>query len=183
MAQKKPTPTFTWPSVYTFPPFFTLQPNAETRSKQVTAWCQMIKDYYRAKGLYELSVQQARNEELFNNEAIGRRASDDLIQEVLKELVQKGNAELMPDGRYIVYWRSLDEWAKIIYDYIVKRSMTDQVLTIYELHSGDETEGEEFHGMDLTTFRNAIERLEYQGKATVFQGNETDGDGVKFFGA
>eukprot|EP00124_Ichthyophonus_hoferi_P004209 Ihof_evm3s437 gene=Ihof_evmTU3s437 len=134
--------SFTWPTIYNFPPFFTLQPTEATRAKQIAAWCQLVRDYYKAMNMFELSLDQAKDSELFNNIPLGRQASDDLITAILKELVQKGNAEPMPSGRYIIYWRCLDDWAKIIYDYIIRTSQVDQVLTVYELHMGDYTEGE-----------------------------------------
>ena len=37
--------------------------------------------------------------------------------------------------------------------------------------------------MDMATFRKALEALEYQGRCTVFKGDTTDDDGVKFYNA
>ncbi len=33
---------FAWPWQFSFPPFFTLQPNEDTRRKQTDAWCQHV---------------------------------------------------------------------------------------------------------------------------------------------
>ncbi len=72
MSGEKSLPAgFQWPWQYHFPPFFTVQPNSDTRAKQVDAWCQLVLGYHRATKAYILDVSEAQSS-LFCNEKINR---------------------------------------------------------------------------------------------------------------
>lgn len=47
-----------------------LQPNLDTREKQLGAWCQLVKDYCGKKSIYELGVSDASAMDLFYNKAL-----------------------------------------------------------------------------------------------------------------
>ena len=82
-----------WPWQYNFPPFFTLQPNADTRRKQIDAWCQLVLSYHQAKKIYLLDVQESVNSDLFNNKSINRQLHMDFVMTILRELQKRGNLE------------------------------------------------------------------------------------------
>jgi hypothetical protein len=44
-----------WPWQYSFPPFFTLQPHAPTREKQLEAWKHLVLSYCQVISLYSTS--------------------------------------------------------------------------------------------------------------------------------
>ena len=48
-----------WPWQYNFPPFFTLQPNEDTKNKQIDAWCDLILKYGREKRIFQLDLVEA----------------------------------------------------------------------------------------------------------------------------
>lgn len=89
------TEEFTWPWQYDFPPFFTLQPNEETRRKQMDAWCQLVLGYFQSKRQTSLDMPSlmTTHTQLFNNPKISRKANPQLIQAVLDELHRRGNLE------------------------------------------------------------------------------------------
>ena len=62
--------SFQWPWQYGFPPFFTVQPNTDTRSKQLDAWCNLVLSYHRATKSYLLDVNEAQSSPLFYNSKI-----------------------------------------------------------------------------------------------------------------
>ena len=62
------------------PPFYTLQPNLDSRKKQLEAWRSIVLDYCQKRGLTSLDLREASNSELFNNPAIQRRLSDEALQ-------------------------------------------------------------------------------------------------------
>lgn len=62
--------SFQWPWQYEFPPFFTVQPNTDTRSKQLDAWCDLVLSYHRATKTYLLDVNEAQSSPLFYNSKI-----------------------------------------------------------------------------------------------------------------
>jgi len=85
--------TFEWPWQYNFPPFFTLQPNAETRKKQIDAWCQLVLSYHQNYKQYSLNVQDACQSPLFLNKSIDRKVKPELLRFILDELQRRGNLE------------------------------------------------------------------------------------------
>ena len=69
-------PEFKFPWQYSFPPFFTLQPHAETRAKQLSAWRSLVLDYCQHGGIAAVDVADLARSPLFRNDAIGRRLDD-----------------------------------------------------------------------------------------------------------
>ncbi|CAH8433562.1 unnamed protein product [Heterobilharzia americana] len=171
---------FVWPWQYKFPPFFTLQPNIETRRKQINAWCQLLIDYFQSKKQFSLSVASIRDPScpLFNNANIQRSASSDLVSLVLDELCRRGNLEWVDrsHNNARIIWRTSEEWADLISKWARSTGHGNSVCTFYELTDGDDTRQEAFHGLDISVLINALTVLQKRGKAEIM------GDtGVKFF--
>lgn len=57
-------------SVWCVLSYFSLQPNIDTRRKQIEAWCDLILSYYKQKKLYMLDITEALSNELFYNKKI-----------------------------------------------------------------------------------------------------------------
>ena len=53
----------------------------------------------------------------------------------------------MDGERCFVLWNSVAQWASLIHNWAVDRGLTNTVLTLFEIHGGDDTEGEPFHTM------------------------------------
>ncbi|XP_031558180.1 vacuolar protein-sorting-associated protein 25-like [Actinia tenebrosa] len=177
---------FEWPWQYNFPPFYTLQPNLDTRNKQLDAWCDLILSYYKNKKAYMLDVTEAMSSELFYNKKINRKLSKEALDTILEELNKKGNLEWedKTKQRCHVMWRKPEEWAALIFKWIEDNSMTDTVCTLYELMSGDDTVNQEFHGIDMWMMKKALSVLESKGKAQMFEApdaTDESGLGVKFY--
>ena len=69
---------------------FRLQPNLETRKKQIDAWCSLVLTYHRHHRIYTLDVVEAQDGPLFHNKDISRKLPLDTIYVVLEELRKKG---------------------------------------------------------------------------------------------
>ncbi|XP_005994078.1 vacuolar protein-sorting-associated protein 25 [Latimeria chalumnae] len=173
--------SFEWPWQYNFPPFFTLQPNVDTWQKQLTAWCSLILSYCRHHKLYALTVMEAQESPLFNNKKMQRKLSMETILVVLEELRKKGNLEWLDKNKTscLIMWRRPEEWGKVIYQWVSKNGMTNSVFTLYELTNGDDTENEEFHGLEELLLLRALQALQLERKAEIITLN--DSKGVKFF--
>uniref|UniRef100_A0AAR2K8N9 Vacuolar protein-sorting-associated protein 25 n=1 Tax=Pygocentrus nattereri TaxID=42514 RepID=A0AAR2K8N9_PYGNA len=142
--------SFEWPWQYNFPPFFTLQPNVDTRQKQLAAWCSLVLSYCRHRKLYTVDVLEVQESPVFNNKKIERKLSVEAIQVVFEELRKKGNLEWMDKNktRCLIMWRRPEEWGKLIYQWVSKNGMVNSVFTLYELSNGEDTENEgisDFH--------------------------------------
>ncbi|XP_033729052.1 vacuolar protein-sorting-associated protein 25-like [Pecten maximus] len=171
-----------WPWQYQFPPFFTIQPNLETRKKQIEAWCSFVLSYTRQQKTYSIDVTESQNSPLFNNKAINRKLSMDGILTVLEELRKTGHLEWTDNKtrkQCLVMWRTPEEWGKLIHSWICSRSMNNTVCTLYELTEGEDSEGTDFHGLENWLLIRALKSLENQQLAELmsFDGS----DGVKFF--
>ncbi|XP_054657336.1 vacuolar protein-sorting-associated protein 25 isoform X3 [Grus americana] len=215
--------SFAWPWQYSFPPFFTLQPNGETRQKQLSAWCALALAYSQRHRLPAMTVREAQDSPLFANRRlqrilwglpppppgaphmsllpppaalspalpsqIGERLLNprpgklplESIQVVLEELRKNGNLEWLDKNKtsFLIMWRRPEEWGKLIYQWVSKNGLTNSVFTLYELASGDDTENEEFHGLDETMLLRALQALQQEHKAEII--TLDDGRGVKFF--
>jgi hypothetical protein len=54
-------------------------------------------------------------------------------------------------------------------------------MYVYELHSGEDVIGMSFQGADEELLRQALQILQDRGKCTVFKGDTSEEDGIKFF--
>merc|ERR1711973_78925 len=177
---------FDWPWQYNFPPFFTIQPNLDTRRRQIEGWSELVLSYFKHKKLFNLDVTEAQSSPLFYNKKIERKLPAEGINIVLEELQKKGNLEWEDKRKQRCYimWRTPDEWSTLIFKWVQENGMTDTVCTLFELREGDDTAKEEFHGLDMWTLKKALSVLEQKGKAQMFEAPEATDDsglGVKFF--
>lgn len=130
-----------------------------------------------------MNIQESSITPLFTNSSIKRSLQIKDIEYILGELEKLKLVESRDKNSYFIYFKSLNEWAELVYKYIQDSGRLGNVFTLFELLNGDETEGLEFHGMDQQMFIKVLHVLKSSGKAQVF--NSTSGDqndlGVKFF--
>ncbi|KAF6227787.1 hypothetical protein HO173_007499 [Letharia columbiana] len=203
--QPRTAESFTYPQSYSFPPFFTLQPNLQTRLSQLRKWSRLIQRYCRHHHVFKLSLVAALDTPLFKNAELRKRLSvNDALQVVDWMTRDEGGrrAEWIDGGVEAkggttwVYWKRPEEWAEVIVGWVEDTGQKNTVLTLYELMNGEMTVGQgivprekrsksnahgmlDFHGMDAELFHRSLAVLVKRGKAQVF-GSE-DQQGVKFF--
>ena len=178
---------FEWPALYSYPPFYTLQTNLDTRTKQIDAWCTLILNFFRHNKLYILDVTEVlTSSELFNNSKLKRALSRETATVMLNTLETRGNLEWQDKEktRCLVMWRTPKEWGALIYQWASENGFMNTVCTIFELHSGEDTVSEEFYGLDLVMVVKALQTLQNEGKAQIIPRSNPDlsDAGVKFFG-
>ncbi|KPJ00329.1 PREDICTED: vacuolar protein-sorting-associated protein 25 [Papilio xuthus] len=171
----------TWPWQYNFPPFFTIQPHAETRAKQLEAWQQLITDYLKTTKQSTIDVRESQNCPLFNNATINRKLSQESLLIILEEMGKTGRAAPVDKSKNVweVYWHSLDEWGNMLYNWASSNGLNNTVCTLFEIREGDNTVGEEFHGLDMNVLIKALKALEVKGRCELMEFD--DNQGVKFF--
>jgi len=167
--------SYKYPAFHSFPPSYTLQPVAGTRTKQVTLWCDLIRDYCAHHRIFWLTFDSV----LFRNDSIDRRLSDTDVKYFLGELVARGDAEWDTSRqRVLVYWRRPAEWGQLIWKWVEKCGMNGQVVTIHEMRSQNSVP--EINALELDTTMRALQALESEGKCAIMEGQVNDGLGVKF---
>ncbi|KAJ6014652.1 ESCRT-II complex Vps25 subunit N-terminal winged helix, partial [Penicillium herquei] len=178
------------------PPFFTPQPNTNTRQAQLQKWSSLIQAWCRHHKQYRLSLVEAVDSPLFHNAALRKRLdlreARDVIDWMVKSEEEGGGGRRAkwidsssssgnqgPKSVAWIWWRRPEEWADVIVDWVEGTGQKGAVLTVYELVQGEATVSQEFHGMDNDIMLKALGVLAKRGKAQVF-GSEGQ-EGVKFY--
>lgn len=167
---------------YDFPPFFTIQPNDETRRLQMDVWCAIIMDYCRRNKLYELNISESLGRPPFRNDKIGRNLTEESLRIILDEMVKRGRAEwLNVDGQTkqcLIYWLRIDEWADIIKQWVEDKGLNGTMCTLYEITQDEDRSDQQLFALDERILMKALRFLEKDGKAVLV--HIDDSYGVKF---
>ncbi|KAK9452988.1 ESCRT-II complex subunit-domain-containing protein [Dipodascopsis uninucleata] len=181
------TAQFNFPEIYSFRPFFTRQPNSQTWSSQLSLWTNLVLAYCRFYRIWRLDVATAIEWDLFTNRTIERSLKLETCREILESMVKSGDAEWVAvksglSSSAIIYWRRPDEWASLISDWIDESGQRGAILTLYEIAESDLTLTQDFHGIDQTILRKALDILVRRGQAQIMRSADGNEAGVKFFG-
>lgn len=124
---------YTFPEVYDWPAFFTLQPNTQTRQAQMRRWANLISDWCRFHRTFRLSLTEAVESPLFYNakmrKRIGLQEAKMIVDWMVMPQVDGGGgrrAEWIPASAAgggektiaWIWWRRPEEWAKVIADWV-----------------------------------------------------------------
>ncbi|XP_015792551.1 vacuolar protein-sorting-associated protein 25 [Tetranychus urticae] len=167
---------------YNFPPFFTIQPNLETRKAQLEAWSSLILNHCKNNRIFKIDLKKALTEPPFQNASISRGLTLDGLITIFENMKEKGVADWSDKNKssVFIYWNTPEAWANLIYHWVYNVGYINNVCTLYEIVSGDETVKEPFHGLDYEVLKKSLQVLEKQGKATII--SLDDNGGVKFLG-
>ncbi|KAG9396154.1 ESCRT-II complex vps25 subunit [Carpediemonas membranifera] len=174
--------SFSFPSYHNLPPFYTLQPNLETQTKQLEMWGSLVQSYCRFNKITHFPVGDMLSNDLFHNKSISRQVTIDMARAIIDFMVSHGTAqwEGKEKLRATIVLRTLDDWADIIYNWAYRVGNVGTVVTAFELLESDESKNEEFYKMDRALFRRVMGVLEKQGKARLFNAGDESKEGVKF---
>ncbi len=119
----------------------------------------------------------------FRNDAISRHLSPDGIHAVIDSLIQEGLAEWEDPNNpvnLLIMSKSSATLASELYAWAEKEALLDTVITMYDIHSGEDYADSAFARMDPLVIRKALEVLEASGKVLIIEGSSQDETGVKF---
>jgi ESCRT-II complex subunit VPS25 len=174
-----------------FPPLYTKQRNVETERQRKEDWIKIIVAWAQERRVSEILVKKEVSEqgELFRNKQIDRHLSLEDAVEILDHVADRGYGEWVVGSekqknsekeRFLVLTRSVAEWAALVYKYVDRTGQMGNVLTVYELLEGEDTEKEEFYGMERSLFQKVLVFLESHNQAKVFTASDPARAGVKF---
>ncbi|KAL0248131.1 hypothetical protein GEMRC1_003367 [Eukaryota sp. GEM-RC1] len=174
--------SFSFPELYNFPPFFTLQPVVDTLTKQLESWCQLVLDYCQHHTHYFIIPSEMQSSDLFTNAAINRRLDETQIVRVIDALVHKGRAEWcsIDKQRALIFFRTPEEWADILSSILDKYGQKNSVCTLYELSHGDLARGTPLMGCPYDLILRAISVIQNRGQARLIEEDTLEETGVKF---
>jgi ESCRT-II complex subunit VPS25 len=112
---------YVFPDCYSFPPFFTLQPVAETRAKQLVLWLDFLKSYQHHHKRPSLLFPRDFECELFCNKQIKRKLPIDGVHAVLDEAAAQGLGSWATPDRieFSLSWRTCQEWGQLIFKWVI----------------------------------------------------------------
>ncbi|KAL4959647.1 ESCRT-II subunit protein VPS25 [Aspergillus stella-maris] len=184
-----PSTPFRFPTLYAYPPFFSLQPNTTIRHSQFQHWSSLIRSWCRHHRLFKLSLVDAIDGPLFRNAELKKQLALADARTVLDWMSRGdedgggGRRAEWVDGLaktvVWIWWRRPEEWAALLAEWVENTGQKNVVLTLYELLEGEATISQEWHGMDPGVMMRSLNVLVKQGKAQVFGGEGQEG--VKFF--
>ncbi|CAD5206787.1 unnamed protein product [Bursaphelenchus okinawaensis] len=159
--------SFQWPWHFDFPPFFTIQPNLETRERQLQAWGQLVIDYCQYNKIFIVDIVEYRKSELFCNFKINRNLDEDGIQAVFDYLEKQKHVEWIDNTRKRchIFWRRVDEWAQLLHDWAVGSGLVGTVLTFSDITEDEGNRNESFYNLDQDVLLKSLAALEQKGKA------------------
>ncbi|GMH74998.1 hypothetical protein TL16_g06618, partial [Triparma laevis f. inornata] len=156
-----------------------LQPVSATRQKQLALWRDLILKYHTTQKQNTLVLHECK---LWKNEEIGRELVRENIRVICDDFVENGNGEWEDEGktRLRILWKKPEELAGDLLAWATRSGFIGQVCTLYELSSGEDSEGASFQGADEELIRRALAILEDRGQVAIFKGDTSEEDGVKF---
>ena len=185
---------YSFPRIFSFKPLFSKQPNVATSASQFRHWSTIVRGYCASHHIFILHASDLTPAHpLFHNAQIKRRCPPDLIRQIIAHLATTDHAEsAVPlaknrphdaSGTTFIWWRSRQEWAALVENWVDNTAQKGSVFTMFELREGDPVRGQDWRGMPREMFEGVIDELVHRGKAAVFgvEGDEGSGRGVKFF--
>ena len=111
-----------------------------SREKQLLLWKRIIMDYHKSN---KMNFFTPSSFELFHNRSIDRRLSEECVQALVNYLISEKEAEWEDSShaRLRLIFVSPEVIAGEIYSWISARGLLNTVYTIYELHSGEDSQG------------------------------------------
>ncbi|KDR80840.1 hypothetical protein GALMADRAFT_1357729, partial [Galerina marginata CBS 339.88] len=175
---------FLLPSVHSWPPFFTEQPNPTTQSTATEQWIRLILTYSRHRKLFILRVEDADTtgsdwEEILRNERLNRIILQNHLSNIIASMVDKNLAAYEPPRQtrsVLVYWRLPEEWAEVLYDWVIAMGQLNTILTFYDIT--DPPVESPLTNIPTPLLRKAIAILAKTGRSQMIA--IADGEGVRF---
>ncbi|CAE8708403.1 unnamed protein product, partial [Polarella glacialis] len=172
------------------PPFFTLQPNAAVRAKQLALWTQLVLDHCKFHRVFLLDVSDPGGTPLFKNSALQRQMTGEGLRALAAHMIAEGAAAWADESegseprggrsRLLIFWRSPSAWADSILRFAEDCGLVGSVETVQSLIDGELAQGKEFHGAPREMILVALQELSRRGRATIFRGSAPGSEGVKF---
>ncbi|KIY46655.1 ESCRT-II complex, vps25 subunit [Fistulina hepatica ATCC 64428] len=175
---------FLLPSIHAWPAFFTPQPYLNNNAAALEQWTHLILSYARHCRLWHLRREDAEItgsewNEVLRNERINRRLQSDYLSQIMAHLVARSQATYDPPNQthtILLFWRTPEEWADVLYQWADTTGQLNTILTLYEIT--DPPVSSPLSGIPMSLLRHAITILTKSGRAQII--GVADGEGVRF---
>lgn len=136
--------TYSFPQFWYYPPYFTVQPIAETFEKQKRLWSKLILDWCKTTRTFIIDIH-SENTRVFSNKSIDRHLDAWERRLFLDVLCEEGKAQWLDDRKDVclILWKSIEAWADDIYAWCKLTGET--VILVDDL--ADAQQGSDIHGL------------------------------------
>eukprot|EP00347_Sterkiella_histriomuscorum_P005578 403356074 len=175
--------SFELPTQHSWPFFYTIQLNVDTRERQMKMWADLILNYTKSKQQYSISLGELYNSHITQNPEINRRLSMDSLLQIADWMSKNKFADFTSESRekIFVYWRPIQEIADAVYQWANKTGKIGSVETLIDICEDSDNKKESFYKLPIEVLLKSCQALQEVGKAEVFYSDNTDSIGVKFF--
>mmetsp|Transcript_12979 Transcript_12979/g.24094 ORF Transcript_12979/g.24094 Transcript_12979/m.24094 type:complete len:144 (+) Transcript_12979:96-527(+) len=129
-------------------------------------WSQLIRNECNRTGTHDIDWQQLNS--ITRNPAIRRGLSQEFLDALIAYMEEHDHAKRHDAGLF-VFWSPPLEWAEKLYTWARNYGKLGAVETLQGLIEGDDTHGEDFHGLPGGFIVEALKRLSAKGKAELFE--------------
>ncbi len=167
--------SYTFPQFWYYPPYFTIQPIAETFEKQKRLWVRLILDWCKTTRTFTLDVH-SNTVGVFWNKEIDRYLDVWEKRVFLDALCDQGNGQWLDEKKNVclVLWKTLDAWADDVYAWC--RNSGDSVILVDDI--GDVEKDSEIYGVPMDhIIMPAVEILEMRKLVKRFAPKQDGGSG------
>ena len=118
-------------------PWMYITPRKEQQMKSwLESWGNVLLDYSKFFVKHIININDLRKEYPFQNKKINKALTLDQIRKIVDYLVEKGLARWLNEKimlRVRVYWRTNEEWADIMLEYLLNTGRIVEVLSLFDL--------------------------------------------------
>ena len=179
---------YKFPEYYNYPFMYTLQKNQDIKDKQLKMWTDIICGYCQHSKIYQVGISELYNSKICINTQIDRRISLNFMQNLIEHMVKHGINNLgfaeytnTSKDKVFIYFKSVQEVAKWIYEWADRTGRIGSVETIVDLSEAEENSKELFYKVPVEIIKKACDALQRESKAEVFYSEKSKEYGVKFF--
>lgn len=138
-----------------WPPFYTLQPNLDTRAQQLRLWSEILLNFAKHSKLFIASPEDFAP--VTRNSSVNRALNEEFLHELF-HYMKTSKKVLSANGSFFVLWKSVEGWGELVHAWAADAGRVGSVETLEGLVSGDETVGQEFYNMPVSFLHTILKK-------------------------
>lgn len=157
-------------------PWMYVQPkHAGQLQSWLDSWSNLILDYCRIFKLHIITVSEIGNEHPFSNKLNNRELSRAQLRTIVNKMVEEGLVKWLDANqiRARVFYKTTDEWADAIYEYMMSTGKAAEVITLFELVNMEQ----EWSNLPREEIQEIFDKFVAANKATYVT---TEKDAIEF---
>lgn len=119
------------------------------KTDQIESWLQswsaIVLDYSRIFVIHIININDLRSGHPFNNKKLGKRLTLGQVRSIIDHLVHQNIARWLDEEtktRARIYWKSNEEWADSLLDFMIDTGRVVEVHSLYDLTQMDQKWGD-----------------------------------------